>query len=210
MAKGKVLTSLFRAAGDDLGKFLGQVGDVGGRLGQTAVQGALNLGAEKFAPGVAQKELPKIFRSSAQSVLPQAGRLAGTGLAYGSLIGAAGLLDQQSEYSQPMSKGSTGNSEMDKFMMQQKLAEQKFNHELALTYAREEARIPGRQLDASLAAYKADAEVDAAYHRGGGQKGGSLLDYAKAEQALVEAGEVTNREAKDIARSIYGTGLRAY
>ena len=120
------------------------------------------------------------------------------------------MLDQQSDYSQPMSKGSTGNSEMDKFMMQQRLAEQKFKHELALTYAREEARIPGRQLDASLAAYKADAEVDAAYHRGGGQKGGSLLDYARAEQALVEAGEVTNREAKDIARSIYGTGLRAY
>ena len=49
MAKGKVLTSLFRAAGDDLGKFLSQVGDVGGGLGQTVVQGALNLGAEKLA-----------------------------------------------------------------------------------------------------------------------------------------------------------------
>jgi len=197
MAKGKVLGSLFRAAGDDLGKFLGQVGDVGGGLGQAAVQGALNLGAEKFAPGVAQKELPKLFRSSAQSILPRAGRLAGTGLAYGGLIGAAGMLDQQSEYSQPMSKGSTGNSEMDKFMMQQRLAEQKFNHELALTYAREEARIPGKQLDTSLGAYQASTKV-------------SPLDIARAERELVEAGEATNREALGVARSIYGTGLRAY
>tara|TARA_R100000458_G_scaffold55673_1_gene59844 strand:+ start:399 stop:956 length:558 start_codon:yes stop_codon:yes gene_type:complete len=185
MAKGKVLGSLFRAAGDDLGKFLSQVGDVGGGLGQTVVQGALNLGAEKLAPGVAQKELPKLFRSSAQSILPRAGRVAGTGLAYGGLIGAAGMLDQQSEYSQPMSN-SVGNAEIDRFLMKQALQQQQFQHSLALEQARAEARTPGAQY------------------------GGSLLDYAKAEQALVEAGEVTNREAKDIARSIYGTGLRAY
>lgn len=185
MAKGKVLGSLFRAAGDDLGKFLSQVGDVGGGLGQTVVQGALNLGAEKFAPGVAQKELPKLFRSSAQSILPRAGRVAGTGLAYGGLIGAAGMLDQQSDYSQPMSN-SVGNKELDQFLMKSALQEQQFRHDIALERARAEARTPGAQY------------------------GGSLLDYARAEQALVEAGEVTNREAKDIARSIYGTGLRAY
>ena len=33
---------------------------------------------------------------------------------------------------------------------------------------------------------------------------------ARAEkQLMTEAGEVTNREVKDIARMIYGTGLRA-
>ena len=39
--------------------------------------------------------------------------------------------------------------------------------------------------------------------------GGSLTDAARAEQLMTEAGEVTNREVKDIARMIYGTGLRA-
>ena len=69
--------------------------------------------------------------------------------------------------------------------MKQALQQQQFQHNLALEQARAEARTPGAQY------------------------GGSLLDYARAEQALVEAGEVTNREVKDIARSIYGTGLRA-
>ena len=57
---------------------------------------------------------------------------------------------------------------------------------MALVQARAESRTPGPQF-----------------------AGGSLTDAARAEQLMTEAGEVTNREVKDIARMIYGTGLRA-
>ena len=95
------------------------------------------------------------------------------------------MIDQQSEYSQPMSN-SVGNKEYDQFLQKAALQEQQFRHSLALEQARAEARIPGAQY------------------------GGSLLDAARAEREMVEAGEATNREALGVARSIYGTGLRAY
>ena len=57
---------------------------------------------------------------------------------------------------------------------------------MSLVQARAESRTPGAQF-----------------------AGGSLTDSARAEQLMTEAGEVTNREVKDIARMIYGTGLRA-
>ena len=37
----------------------------------------------------------------------------------------------------------------------------------------------------------------------------SPLQMAQAEKLITEAGEATNREALGVARSIYGTGLRA-
>ena len=37
----------------------------------------------------------------------------------------------------------------------------------------------------------------------------SPLQMAQAEKLITEAGEATNREVLGVARSIYGTGLRA-
>ena len=59
-------------------------------------------------------------------------------------------------------------------------------NDIALERARAEARTPGAQF------------------------GGSLLDAARAEKELVQAGEVTNQEVMGAARMLYGTGLRAY
>ena len=64
-------------AGDAMqGYFKGLFG-AAGKAGKAATQGALNYGAGVLAPGVAQKELPKLFRSSAQSALPQLGYYGG-------------------------------------------------------------------------------------------------------------------------------------
>jgi hypothetical protein len=180
--------ALLRLAGSQLGGFLDDALRIGGNVGQDLATSALRAGKAKFAPqmvGAATSEVPRVLREGAKSAIPTAGRLLGQGAVIGTGLAAAGMLDQQSDYSQPMSN-SVGNKEVDQFLMKSALQEQQFRHDLALERARAEARTPGAQY------------------------GGSLLDYARAEQALVEAGEVTNREAKDIARSIYGTGLRAY
>ncbi len=179
--------ALLRLAGSQLGGFLDDALRIGGNVGQQAATAALRAGKAKFAPdlvGKVGKEVPMLLREGSRAAIPTAGRLLGKGAVVGTGLAAAGMLDQQSDYSQPMSN-SVGNAEIDRFLMKQALQQQQFQHSLALEQARAEARIPGAQY------------------------GGSLLDYARAEQALVEAGEVTNREAKDIARSIYGTGLRA-
>jgi len=84
--------------------------------------------------------------------------------------------------------GGTGNSEMDKFLMQQQLQNQKFAHDMALVQARAESRIPGAQYPGSLL---------------------SMRDRAEAERLYTDAGEITNREVQGIGRMIYGTGLRA-
>ena len=41
------------------------------------------------------------------------------------------------------------------------------------------------------------------------QPGRQYLNMAEAEKTLSEAGEITNAEVLQVARSIYGTGLRA-
>ena len=146
--------------------------------------------------GVAQNELPRILRSSATSMLPKAAYAAGQ-------LGVAGLgafaldrvFDQQSEHTQPMSKGSSGSSEVDKFLMSQELQNQKFMHDMALVQARAESRIPGAQYPGSL------------YNMT--QKSDILRDAAEAERLYTEAGEITNREVQGFGRMIYGTGLRA-
>ena len=173
-------------AGQQLGKYFDTISGTVGRLAKEGTQGALRAGTDKFMAGVAQKDLPKILRSSATSMLPRAADAAGQ-------LGVAGLgafaldrvFDQQSEHTQPMSKGSSGSSEVDKFLMSQQLQNQKFMHDMALVQARAESRIPGAQY------------------------GGSLRDAAEAERLYTDAGEITNREVQGIGRMIYGTGLRA-
>ena len=177
-----------RTAGTMLGSYLDDAFRLGGNVGQNLATSALQAGKAKFAPqlvGKTGKEVPVLLREGAKSAIPTAGRLLGQGTVLGGLYGLAGMVDQQSEYSQPMSN-SVGNKELDQFLMKSALQEQQFRHDIALERARAEARIPGAQF------------------------GGSLLDAARAEKELVQAGEVTNQEVMGAARMLYGTGLRAY
>ena len=190
---------------------------VGGTVGEEAAKAALGYGIQKFRPdlvGKATGEIPKLLRSTAGSVIPTVGRIAGQGAVIGTGIAAASMLDQQSEHTQPM-PGMTGNKEMDTFLMKQKLAQQQFENEMRLTYAREEARIPGKQLETDQAMYKAEADARAAMYKGatgygsGGFRTDVRRDAAEAERLYTDAGEITNREVQAIGRMIYGTGLRA-
>ena len=174
-----VKKAFLRIAGSQLGGFLDEALNLGGNVGQNLAMSALKAGKAKFAPelvGKVGKEVPMLLRE---------GRLLGQTAVVGAGIAAADMLDQQSDYSQPMSN-SVGNKELDQFLMKSALQEQQFRHDIALERARAEARTPGAQF------------------------GGSLLDAARAEKELVQAGEVTNQEVMGAARMLYGTGLRAY
>ena len=176
-------------AGQKLGKFFDVISGTAGKLATKATQAGVGRVADTFYKGVAQENLPMILRSSATSMLPRAaGAAAQIGTyalgSYGLDRGLDQVFDQQSAHTQPMS-GGTGNKGMDNFLMSQQLQNQKFMHDMMLIQARAESRIPGAQY------------------------GGSLLDQARAEREITDAGEITNREVQGIGRMIYGTGLRA-
>ena len=71
-------------AGQQLGKYFDTLSGTVGKLASAGTQAALRAGTDKFMAGVAQKELPKILRSSATSMLPRAADAAGQ-------LGVAGL-----------------------------------------------------------------------------------------------------------------------
>ena len=217
MALGAIGKQFLRFAGPALKSSAGAMLKAGGTVGEEAAKAALGYGIQKFRPdlvGKATGEIPKLLRSTAGSVIPTVGRIAGQGAVIGTGIAAASMLDQQSEHTQPM-PGMTGNKEMDTFLMKQQLAQQQFENEMRLTYAREEARIPGKQLETDQAMYKAEADARAAMYKGasgygtGGFRTDVRRDAAEAERLYSEAGEITNREVQAIGRMIYGTGLRA-
>ena len=217
MALGAIGKEFLRFAGPALKSSAGAMLKAGGTVGEEAAKAALGYGIQKFRPdlvGKATAEIPKLLRSTSGSVIPTVGRIAGQGTVIAGGIAAARMLDQQSEHTQPM-PGMTGNKEMDTFLMKQQLAQQQFENEMRLTYAREEARIPGKQLETDQAMYKAEADARAAMYRGasgygtGGFRTDVRRDAAEAERLYSEAGEITNREVQAIGRMIYGTGLRA-
>ena len=182
-------TKLLALAGGKLGGYLDEALKLGGNVGQQVATSALKAGKSKFAPqfvDAATTEVPKLLREGAKSPIPLAGKLAGQAVVGGGLLYGDSLLDQQSDHTQPISKGSSGSRDVDKFLMSQQLQNQKFMHDMALVQARAESRTPGTQF-----------------------AGGSLSDAARAEQLMTDAGEITNREVLQVARSIYGTGLRA-
>tara|TARA_R100000458_G_C8240241_1_gene219523 strand:+ start:521 stop:1174 length:654 start_codon:yes stop_codon:yes gene_type:complete len=217
MALGAIGKEFLRFAGPALKSSAGAMLKAGGTVGEEAAKAALGYGIQKFRPdlvGKATGEIPKLLRSTAGSVIPTVGRIAGQGAVIGTGLAAASMLDQQSEHTQPM-PGMTGNKEMDTFLMKQQLAQQQFENEMRLTYAREEARIPGKQLETDQAMYKAEADARAAMYKGasgygtGGFRTDVRRDAAEAERLYTDAGEITNREVQAIGRMIYGTGLRA-
>jgi len=176
VAKG-IVQSL---AGDAMtGYFKGLFG-AAGKAGKAATQGALNYGAGVLAPGATTSQIPKLFRAGANSPLPQLGYYGGQAALAGGIFAAATSMDQQSNYSQPMS-GGTGNKEMDNFLMSQQLQNQKFQHDMALVQARAESRIPGAQYPGSLY--------------------GTVGDRSFEKSILDEVGV--------FGRGLYGTGLRA-
>tara|TARA_Y100000004_G_scaffold51135_1_gene56527 strand:- start:288 stop:833 length:546 start_codon:yes stop_codon:yes gene_type:complete len=175
--------NFLRTAGTSLGSYLDDAFRLGGDVGQNLATTALRKGKEKFAPelvGQTGKAVPKLLREGPSQAIPKAGRLLGQAAVFGTGLAAAGILDQQSEYSQPMT-GGLGNAEMQNFMYSQQLQNQKFMHDMALVQARAEARIPGAQYPGSLYGMSGDRAFEK-----------SLLD-----------------EVGVFGRGIYGTGLRA-
>ena len=179
--------NFLRTAGTSLGSYLDDAFRLGGDVGQNLATTALRKGKAKFAPdlvGKVGKEVPMLLREGSRATIPTAGRRLGQTAVIGAGFAAANMMDQHSQYSQPMTS-DLGNAQMQNFLMSQQLQNQKFAHDLALVQARAESRIPGAQYP------------------------GSLYDMARAEKEITDAGEITNREGQGIGRMIYGTGLRA-
>ena len=181
--KGQLAKTFLRTAGTALGSYLDDAFRLGGNVGQNLATSALKAGKAKFAPQLVGKtgsEVPMLLREGAKSAVPTAGRLLGQGAVLGTGLAAAGMLDQQSEYSQPMSSG-VGTADMQKFLMSQQLQNQKFMHDMMLIQNRAESRIPGAQYSGSLYGMTGDRSFEK-----------SILD-----------------EVGIFGRGLYGTGLRA-
>ena len=89
------------------------------------------------------------------------------------------IFDQQGIGSQPFRGRKTGNSEFDSFIHSQALEQQRLENEMAVIRQKAVLSVP------------------------------SPVQMAQAEKLITESGEATNREVLGVARSIYGTGLRA-
>ena len=180
---GQFAKTFLRTAGTALGSYLDDAFRLGGNVGADIATTALKAGKAKFAPqlvGKTGKEVPMLLREGSRATVPTAGRLLGQGAVLGTGLAAAGMIDQQSEYSQPMSSG-VGTADLQNFMMSQQLQNQKFMHDMALVQARAESRIPGAQYPGSLY--------------------GSVGDRSFEKSILDEVGI--------FGRGLYGTGLRA-
>tara|TARA_A100000172_G_C2984383_1_gene90534 strand:- start:55 stop:621 length:567 start_codon:yes stop_codon:yes gene_type:complete len=186
-----VKTQAARAAGSALQKYFATLLGTTGRAGREATSQVLKTATNTFAPGVTQKALNPFLRAGAQNITPQLGGVAaqtfvvGAGLS-GTTSAIDKMFDQQSQYSQPIKKGTTGDRGMDDFLLRQQLQNQKFQLDMQLVQAKANAVVPKNQPNSAE----------------------SMLRLAEAEKIMTEAGELTNKEVQGIARSIYGTGTR--
>ena len=181
--KGQIAKQFLRTAGGALGSYLDEAFGLGGKVGADLATTALKAGKAKFAPqlvGKTGKEVPMLLREGSKSAIPTAGRLLGQGAVLGTGLAAAGMIDQQSEYTQPMSSG-VGTADLQKFMMSQQLQNQKFMHDMALIQNRAESRIPGAQYPGSLY---------------------GMTGARSFEKSILD-------EVGIYGRGLYGTGLRA-
>ena len=188
LAAGKVTEKI---AGSALKKYFANLMAQTGRAGRTATSEILRAGTDKFIPGVTQKALNPFLRSGAQNITPQLGGVAAQtaviGAGFGGITSSVDkIFDQQSQHSQPIKQGTTGDRSMDQFLLQQQLQNQKFQLDMQLIQAKANASIPKNQPQSAT----------------------DLLRLAEAEKVMTEAGEITNKEVQAIARSIYGTGTR--
>ena len=183
MALGTAGKVFLRTAGTALKGYLDDALRIGGNVGQEAATAVLRAGKAKFAPdlvGKVGKEVPMLLREGSRATIPTAGKRLGQTAVIGAGFAAANMMDQQSEYSQPMSSG-VGTADLQKFMMSQQLQNQKFMHDMALIQNRAESRIPGAQYPGSLYGMMGDRSFEK-----------SILD-----------------EVGIFGRGLYGTGLRA-
>ena len=181
-----------KLAGSALKEYFKNLLTVSGKAGTKATAQVLKAGTDKFMPGVTGKAIPEFLRSGTTSITPQIGGLAAQTFVVGSgLSGTASavdrMFDQQSQHTQPIKKGTSGDMGMDQFLLQQQLQNQKFQLDMALIQAKNAALVPRNQP----------------------QSAESILRLAEAEKTMTEAGELTNKEVQGIARMIFGTGFRA-
>ena len=164
-----------------MGKPVGQV--VRGIGQEIAEQGMQQAAKNVLAGKVVGKTAEEIGKAGLTTGATRAINLAGGAAQYGApaLVGAqiAGFFDQQNVGSQPFRGRKSGNAEFDSFLHQQALEQQRLENEMAVIRQRAVLDVP------------------------------SPLDMAQAEKLITESGEATNREVLGVARSIYGTGLRA-
>ena len=89
------------------------------------------------------------------------------------------IFDQQNIGSQPFRGRKSGNQDFDSFLYEQALEQQRLENEMAVIRQKAVLTVP------------------------------SPVQMAQAEKLITESGEATNQEVMGVARSIYGTGLRA-
>ena len=146
---------------------------------QGATQAAKNIITGK----VAGKTAEEIGKAGLAAGATQTINLAGTAAELGApALTAAyigGLFDQQNVGSQPFRGRKSGNAEFDSFLHQQALEQQRLENEMAVIRQKAVLSVP------------------------------NPVQMAQAEKLITESGEATNREVLGVARSIYGTGLRA-
>ena len=180
-----------RMSGALLGNFLKiyekvgkPVGQAVRGLGQEIAEQGMQQAAKNILKGqVVGKTAEEIGKAGLATGVTQAINIAGTAAELGApALTAAyigGLFDQQNVGSQPFRGRKTGNSDFDSFIHAQALEQQRLENEMAVIRQKAILTVP------------------------------SPVQMAQAEKLITESGEATNQEVMGVARSIYGTGLRA-
>ena len=197
----RVLTKM---AGDALAKFFQNIGPQTAAAVRGVGKEIAEVGAEQAAKNVLGRKVGGLTATQlAESAIPFAASAGLTGAQAAGIEKAASLagkiapvvatgatalygqniidniFDQQGIGSQPFRGRKTGNSDFDSFIHAQALEQQRLENEMAVIRQKAVLSVPGP------------------------------VQMAQAEKLITESGEATNREVLGVARSIYGTGLRA-
>ena len=153
-------------------------------VGQELAEQGIQRAAKNVITGqVAGKTAEEVAKAGLATGVTQAINLAGTAAELGApALTAAyvgGLFDQQNVGSQPFRGRKSGNSEFDSFIHSQALEQQRLENEMAVIRQKAILSVP------------------------------NPVQMAQAEKLITESGEATNQEVMGVARSLYGTGLRA-
>ena len=193
-----------KIAGDALIKFFQNIGPQTAAAVRGVGKEIAEVGAEQAAKNVLGRKVGGLTATQlAESAIPFAASAGLTGVQAAGIEKAASLagkiapvvatgatalygqniidniFDQQGIGSQPFRGRKTGNSDFDSFIHAQALEQQRLENEMAVIRQKAVLSVPGP------------------------------VQMAQAEKLITESGEATNREVLGVARSIYGTGLRA-
>ena len=173
---------LYTKMGKPVGDAIRGVGEEVIKQGVTKA-GLTQTAKNVLAGNVVGKTAQEIAESGLKMGAKQAINLAGGAAQYGAPTLAAayigGLFDQQNVGTQPFRGRKTGSAEFDSFLHEQALTQQRLENEMAVIRQKAILGVP------------------------------SPLEMAQAEKLITESGEATNQEVMGVARSLYGTGLRA-